>query len=198
MRMTWIAALCLALAVPLAADVRGGNLDEEFRADVAVQTVDANRVLMTIDNRGESRFGVVNCVFAIRSEGAFAAPVSLRLTNARVIVRADHVVAIADDGRAVIFGHDPAAGAAVLLPKSEVTRVTGFELVRYLGEGMLTRAKAQPPRECEAGGAHSAGCGLTGCAKNPNAAGCSASCAAGYDSCCHCDGKAASCGCYKP
>jgi len=104
MRMTWIAALCLALAVPLAADVRDGNLDEEFRADVAVQTVEANRVLMTIDNRGESRFGAVNCVFAIRSEGAFAAPVSLRLTNARVIVRADHVVAIADDGRAVIVG----------------------------------------------------------------------------------------------
>lgn len=200
MRLTSIAVLCLVVAVPLAAVVRGGLATEEFRADVVVHSADGNRVLMTIDNRGESRFGAENCVFAIRAEAAFT-PISMRLQNARVIVRQDSVAAVADDGRAVVFGHGALSAAAPLPGKSDVRRFIGFELVRYSGEGMLGRANASSARaakECQAGGPGSTQCGLTGCEPDAKAGACSASCAAGYESCCHCEGGAASCGCYKP
>ena len=200
MRIPLIAALFVAAAVPLAADVRNGGGDEEFRADVVVQTVDSNRVVMTIDNLGESRFGAINCVFSIRSEGAFPAPISLRLADARVIVHANHVIAVSADGNAVLFGHSATCEDYTFPASTKVSRFVGFELIRYFGDGKLPRAKAnaaQPAKECQAGGNPSLGCGLTGCeTANGLTPGCKTACAAGYYSCCYCE-AATICGCYK-
>jgi hypothetical protein len=199
-RIPLIATLCVAVAVPLAADVRNGGGDEEFRADVVVQTVDPNRVVMTIDNLGEGRFGAINCVFSIRSESAFPAPISLRLADARVIVHANHVIAVSGDGNAVVFGHSATCDGCTFPASTKVFRFVGFELTRYFGDGKLGRAKAsaaRPTKECQAGGDPSLGCGLTGCeTANGLAPGCKTACVAGYYSCCYCE-AATICGCYK-
>ena len=143
MRRLSLAVLCVLIAVPTYARLVHGIADEELVGDVVVQSVGPYRVVMAIDSAANGRDGGVDEVFAVRSETMFPRPVSVRFDHARVLIRADHLFVISEDGRVVIFTAGAQCDDCEFAPNMHVSRFNGFEIIRLYGERPWPHFKPQ-------------------------------------------------------
>jgi len=110
--------------------LRHGISNEEFTADVVVQSISPYKILMGIDVIQNGRDGMADHLFAVHSETRFPQVVSMRLDNAHVVIAADHVVVRSEDGRVVVFTTNEQCAACSFATNDRLYRFSGFEVVR--------------------------------------------------------------------
>lgn len=142
MRRFSLALVCLLFTIPTYGYLYHGIVDEEFVADVVIQTIGPYRVVMAIDSAGNGCDGNVDEVFAVTSETPLPRPVSMRLDHARVLVRADHVFVISGQETVVVFTTGTCDDCE-FGPMTHVARFDGYEVARLYGDRHWPPFKAQ-------------------------------------------------------
>lgn len=138
--------LLLVAALPLAADLRRGIIDETIPGDLQIQSKGENMVMMIIDSRADAvPDGVADFVLTLRAETPFGESFAFRINGASVHIRTNRVLVFGPDrGLAAVFEHD-ANCADCDFGRPGVLRFTGYEMQRLDRDARWPRLPARVP-----------------------------------------------------